>query len=226
VEPGFEGFPSETFDWFAGLEADNSKGYFTAHRETYDRAVRGALEAMLEELAEECAGEVKMFRQNRDIRFSADKSPYKTTTYGLVIPPSGHAALYAQISAAGLFAGTGYYVLAADQLDRFRDAVADDTAGPELDRAVADVEAAGIETFGEALKTAPRGYPRDHPRVRLLRHKSLVAGGRVPPGPNGIERAVALEHVRETWTACEPLNGWLDEHVGASDLPPKPRYGR
>jgi uncharacterized protein (TIGR02453 family) len=223
----FEGFPSETFRWFAGLEADNSKRYFTAHRDTYDRAVRGALEVMLEDFADELGGRVRMFRQHRDIRFSADKSPYKTTTYGLIIGrPGTLAPLYAQLSAKGLFTGTGYYMLAADQLTRFREAVADDAAGTKLERAIATAESAGVETFGEALKTAPRGYPRDHPRVKLLRHKSLIAGGRRGPGAKGITRKAALHHARSIWTACAPLNAWLDHNVGASELPAETRYGR
>src|SRR5208283_5952198 len=104
AEPGFTGFPPETFTWFAGLEADNSKRYFTARRDTYDHAVRGALESMLEELADGLGGDVKMFRQQRDIRFSPDKSPYKTQTYGLILDrPDSLAGLYAQLSVAGLF---------------------------------------------------------------------------------------------------------------------------
>jgi uncharacterized protein (TIGR02453 family) len=225
--PIFSGFPAATFAWFAGLEADNSKRYFTANRDTYDRAVRGALEVMLEDFADELGGRVRMFRQHRDIRFSADKSPYKTTTYGLIVErPGGLPALYAQLSARGLFAGTGYHVLAADQLTRFRDAIVDDAAGPALERTMATADAAGIETYGEALKIAPRGYPRDHPRVRLLRHKSLIAGRRLDPGPRGIARDAALDHGRATWAACGPLNAWLDQHVGPSDIPPETRYGR
>ena len=225
--PSFEGFPPDTFSWFAGLAADNSKSYFTAHRETYDHAVRGALESLLEQLADELGGYVKVFRQNRDIRFSADKSPYKTTTYGLIVErPDSLAALYAQLSAAGLFAGTGYHVLGADQLTRFRDAIADEATGPALEKAIAGAQDAGLETFGEALKTAPRGYPRDHPRVHLLRHKSLVAGRRLHPGAEGIARDAALDHTRKTWAACAPLNAWLDQHVGASQIPWAPRGGR
>jgi uncharacterized protein (TIGR02453 family) len=223
----FEGFRPEAFSWFAGLEADNSRRYFTAHRDTYDVAVRGALEAMLEELADELGGRVKMFRQNRDVRFSADKSPYKTTTYGLIVDrPDSLAALYAQLSSAGLFAGTGYYALSADQLARMRDAIADDATGPALEEAIATARDAGQETFGEALKTAPRGYARDHPRVHLLRHKSMIAGSRLEPGPAGIARAAALEHARSAWGACAALNGWLDANVGASELDAAPRHGR
>jgi uncharacterized protein (TIGR02453 family) len=162
---------------------------------------------------------VKLFRQHRDTRFSADKSPYKTTTYGLILERrESLASLYAQLSARGFFAGTGYYALAADQLARFRDAIADDTTGPALEKAIATAEAGGVETFGEALKTAPRGYPRDHPRVRLLRHKSLIAGRRLGPGAGGIPRDAALDHARTTWSACGALNAWLDDHVGASGL--------
>ncbi len=223
---GFAGFAPEAFGWFRGLEADNSKQWFTAHRDTYETAVRGAFEDMLDELADDLGGGVKVFRQHRDIRFSADKSPYKTRTYGVISDRTDGPALYAQVSASGLFAGTGYYVLASDQLARFRDAVADDTTGPALERAVAAAQAAGVETYGEALKTAPRGFPRDHPRIRLLRHKSLIGGARLAPGADGIGRDAALDHARATWSACEPLNAWLDAHVGPSELPQDTRFGR
>lgn len=222
--PSFAGFPSATFGWFDGLEADNSRAYFTAHRETYDETVRGALEAMLDELADELGGQVRMFRQHRDVRFSADKSPYKTTTYGLIVERPD--SLYAQLSVRGLFVGTGYHQLAADQLGRFREAIVDDAAGPALEATLARAHAAGVETFGQALKTAPRGYPRDHPRVGLLRHKALIAGRRLDPGATGIARTAALDHARETWAACGPLNAWLADHVGPSVAPPETRYGR
>lgn len=223
----FTGFPRAAFDWFAGLEADNTRAYFTAARDVYESSVRGALEDMLEELAGEHGGAVHMFRQHRDVRFSPDKSPYKTTTYGLIVDrPGSRAALYAQLSVRGLFAGTGYHVLAADQLERMREAIADERSGPTLERAVAAAEAAGLEVFGEALKVAPRGYPRDHPRVRLLRHRSLVAGRQLAPGAGGIGRDAALEHARAAWAACEPMVAWLDRHVGMSELPPARPRGR
>jgi uncharacterized protein (TIGR02453 family) len=215
----FAGFPAAAFAWFAGLEADNSRTWFTAHRDTYDTAVRGPLEDLLEHMADELGGgRVKLFRQHRDTRFSADKSPYKLTTYGVIGDrPGSDAALYAQLSRNGLYAATGYYRMTADQLERFRAAVDDDTTGPPLEALVAQVHAAGVETFGEALKTAPRGWPRDHPRVALLRHKMLIAGARLAPrAGRGLSRDAALEHVRRTWAACGPLNAWLDAHVRAS----------
>ena len=211
----FEGFPHTTFGWFEGLEADNSKRYFEAQRATYEQHVRGALEAMLDELAGELGGRVKLFRQHRDVRFSADKSPYKTRTYGLILDrPARQGGLYAQLSSGGLFAGSGYHVLDREQLARFREAVADERSGAQLDAVVSGAEGDGVEVFGEALRTAPRGYPRDHPRARLLRHRSLFAGAGLAPGPDGIGRDAALEHARCSWAACAPMTAWLDRHVG------------
>ncbi|HEV2813756.1 MAG TPA: DUF2461 family protein, partial [Solirubrobacteraceae bacterium] len=87
------GFPADTFAWFRGLEEENTREWFAAHRATYESAVRGPLELLLEDLADEHGGHVKMFRQHRDVRFSRDKSPYKTTTYGVIADrPSSRAA--------------------------------------------------------------------------------------------------------------------------------------
>jgi uncharacterized protein (TIGR02453 family) len=221
MDADFQGFPPSAFEWFAALERDNSRTYFTATRDIYETDVRGALEAMFEELREEFGGEVRMFRQNRDVRFSPDKSPYKTTTYGILQgAPEAQAGLYAQLSARGLYAGSGFHVMARDQLERFRDAVADDRTGPALEQAVAGAEGAGLEVLGERLRTAPRGRPRDHPRIDLLRRKALIAG-RPLAAAGGIGRAAALGHVASTWRAARPLNAWLDEHVGPTTLAPE-----
>ena len=220
MDDAFDGLRPAVFEWFAGLERDNSKAYFTATRERYETEVRGGLRAMLDELGRTFGGEVRLFRQQRDLRFApAGSAPYKTRTYGLLHGVRGPAAaLYAQLSSQGLYAGTGYHQLARDQLERFRAAVADDRTGPRLVEATAAARATGLEVVGETLRTAPRGYPRDHPRIELLRHTALVAG-RTLPGTGGIGRDEALEHVAGAWRAAEPLNAWLEEHVGPSAAP-------
>jgi uncharacterized protein (TIGR02453 family) len=212
----FEGFRPKVQAWFKGLEADNSRNYFTASREFFEESIRDQVEALLTELSETFGGEVKMFRQNRDIRFSADKSPYKTHTYG-VLHGTAIAAegLYASISAAGLVAGSGYHTMARDQLDRYREGVADDIHGPELARLVGEAEKAGLELWGESVATAPRGYPKDHERIELLRRKSLSLGATLKFG-RGINRADGLQFVTKTWRDAAPVTGWLDGHVGAS----------
>ncbi len=225
-EPDFEGFAPEVFEWFAGLERDNSRAYFTATREHYEREVRGGLESMLDELAESFGGHVRVFRQQRDLRFTPDKSPYKTRTYGVLQGgPGAGAGFYAELSSLGLYAGTGYYQMQRDQLERFRAGVADDAAGPGLVEAAAAAEEAGLELAGPSLRTAPRGYSRDHPRIEMLRRKALIAGRRLP-GADGMGRDAALEHVGGSWRAAGPMNAWLDEFVGPSAVPPEARRRR
>ena len=114
-----DGFGPPVFAWFEGIERDNSKEYFHATRDFYEEHVREALEDLLGELG----GDVKVFRQQRDVRFSPDKSPYKTRTYGIA------GRLYVALSATGLYTGTGYYQLRRDQLERYREAVATDGSG-------------------------------------------------------------------------------------------------
>jgi uncharacterized protein (TIGR02453 family) len=223
----FEGFGAKVRTWFEGLEADNSREYFTASREFFEDSIRGAMQALLAELSRKFGGEVKMFRQNRDIRFSADKSPYKTNTYG-VIYGSGIAAqgLYASISADGLVAGSGYHAMARDQLERYREQVDDSSHGPDLAKLVANAEQAGLQLWGQTLATAPRGYPKDHARIELLRRKTLTLGATLKFG-RGISRADGLAFVAKTWRATAPVTGWLDANVGASTLPAdRARRGR
>ena len=208
-----DGFSRRTFGWFSGLERENTREYFTATRDVYDDEVRGPLEDLLEAARGELGGTWKVFRQQRDLRFTPDKRPYKDRTYGVLgTPVRGY---YAELSARGLYAGTGYHQLDRDQLARYRAAVDDDATGPALEAAAAAVEAAGLELAGAGLRTAPRGYPREHPRIALLRRKALFAGRR-NPGGDGIAFDAALGFLLSTWRAAEPLNGWLEEHVGPS----------
>ena len=207
----FKGWPPAAFDWFEGLLADNSKAYFTAHRQTYEEAVKGPLLALLDELESEF-GPGKMFRPNRDVRYSADKSPYKTNAAAVAPGDMHQPGFWVEVSADGLAAGAGHHGADRSQVDRFREALADDRSGTELEQIVADLEAAGLQIHGETLKTAPRGYPRDHPRIRLLRHTDLIAVRRQPVGRVAQSRKAA-GWVRETWRTCDPLVAWLRAHL-------------
>ena len=217
----FRGFGPGAFEWLAGLERDNSREYFTATRDVYETEVRGALEALLDELSLAFGGPVKVFRQHRDLRFARDRMPYKTRTYGVLAgDPASAAGLYAELSARGLYAGTGYHQLARDQLERYRAALAAETTGPALEAAVAAARAAGLDVEAETLRTAPRGYPRDHPRIVLLRHTAMIAGARLA-GDGGVAREAAFAHVAGAWRAAAPVVAWLDAHVGMSAEEPR-----
>jgi uncharacterized protein (TIGR02453 family) len=208
----FRGWPAEALEFFEGLEADNSKSYWQEHRDTYDGSVRGPMEELLEELAPD-RGEGKIFRPYRDIRFSADKTPYKTHI-GATIGDG-----YVQLSADGLGAGSGMWEMATDQLERYRAAVDDDRSGLALVDLVAAARKAGLDVTGHGvLKSAPRGYPRDHPRIELLRYKGLIAWKQWPVAPwLGTRRA--KDRVVEFLDRSKPLNEWLGKNVGASTLP-------
>jgi uncharacterized protein (TIGR02453 family) len=205
----FSGWPDEALEFYEGLAADNSKIYWTRHKQTYDDCVLGPMSELVAELAPEF-GEAKIFRPYRDVRFSKDKTPYKTHIGALV--GSG----YVQFSAQGLAAGDGMYHLAPDQLERYRQAVADDRAGPQLTKVIAEVEGQGIEVHGQdPLKTAPRGYPADHPRIDLLRCKGLIAWQQWPAA-EWLGTAAAAGRITGFLRAARPLSTWLTEHVGSS----------
>ena len=204
----FRGWPAEALEFFEGLEVDNSKAYWSDHKSVYDNAVRGPMDELLAELAPEF-GSAKVFRPYRDVRFSADKSPYKTHI-GAVLGNGG----YVQLSSQGLGAGCGYWHMSTDQLDRFRRAVADDTSGAPLAALAESLRRKGIEiTSIESLRTAPRGYPKDHPRVDLLRHKGLAAY-RSWPVAAWLGTKAAKTRVVELLRTAQPLLDWLDRHVG------------
>jgi hypothetical protein len=116
--------------------------------------------------------------------------------------------------------------MARDQLDRYRDGVVDDERGAELSRLVAAARSAGLELWGVSVATVPRGYPKDHERIELLRRKNLTLGDTLKFG-RGIGRSTGLRFVSDTWRAAAPVTGWLDRHVGASTIPAdRTRRGR
>lgn len=210
----FTGWPDAAIEFFEGLEADNSKAYWESNRKVYEEAVRAPMEALLAEVEPEF-GPFKIMRPYRDLRFSADKTPYRTN-----IGAGSHlggAGVYVSFSGQGLFAGVGIWHLSKDQLVRYRDAV-DGPPGTELESIEASLRAAGLELGGETLKRAPKGWPADHPRARLLRYTSVVVGRHDPPAPWMATRA-AKDRVVELWRIGRPLNTWLETNVGVAETP-------
>jgi uncharacterized protein (TIGR02453 family) len=211
----FRGWPAEALEFFEGLEADNSKAYWQDHKGDYEKHVRGPMDELLAELAKDF-GAGKVFRPYRDVRFSADKSPYKTNIAATVANGG-----YISLSSEGLGVGSGYYMPAPDQLERYRVAVADDKIGPQLVKLVDASRKAGLDVNGhDALKTAPKGYPKDHPRIELLRQKGLITWKQWPVAA-WLGTAQAKKRVVDVFVAAKPLNTWLDKHIGPSTAPSK-----
>jgi uncharacterized protein (TIGR02453 family) len=195
-------------DFYEDLEADNSKAFWTAHKQVYDESVRAPIEALVAALAPEF-GAAKLFRPYRDVRFAKDKTPYKTHQ-GVWF---GDSARYAQISAAGLFVAGGYWETASAQVDRLRRAVADDVAGAELERALVAVRRKSLVVGGEQITRVPSGYDKDHPRADLLRYKSLTVS-REFGSPAWLATRRAQSEIVRAWRAMSPVVDWLDTHVG------------
>ncbi|MGH2628977.1 MAG: DUF2461 domain-containing protein [Actinomycetota bacterium] len=212
----FRGGRAEALEFFDGLEAANSKAYWQRNKGVYEELVRAPMEALLAELEPEW-GEGRIFRPYRDVRFSRDKSPYKTHI-GAVIGEG-----YVQLSAEGLGAGCGMWEMAPDQLERYRAAVADDRSGDDLTDLVAEARAAGLQVMAHgALKTAPRGYPKDHARIELLRYKGVVAWRDWPPGA-WLGTHKAKDRVVGFLRRAQPIDAWLRTNVGPSTLPERRR---
>ncbi len=205
----FKGWPETALAFYEGLEADNTKAYWLDHKEIYERDVKAPMDALLAELTGEF-GESKLFRPYRDTRFSRDKSPYKTAVAARI----GEG--YVQFSADGLFAGAGMYHMMPDQLARFRAAVATEKSGKKLRTVIATVTKEGLNVHAmEELKTAPKGYPKEHPRIELLRMKGLVASRSWEPA-GWLSTAAAKKRVVDVLRGTKPLLAWLEANVGPS----------
>jgi uncharacterized protein (TIGR02453 family) len=218
----FQGFPDDGLVFYEGLEADNSKTYWTLHKAEYDQHVRTPLQALLDELAPEF-GPAKVFRPYRDVRFSHDKTPYKTHQ-GAVVHADGQAtgAWYIQLSAEGLLVSGGSWRLESDQIARYRRAVDDAVQGSRLQAETNRLEAAGWQIEGDRLTRVPTGFDRDHPRLELLKHKAVHGSRRWEPAEWLHDRR-ALDVVRDAWRELRTLNGWLADNVGASAKEPRRR---
>jgi uncharacterized protein (TIGR02453 family) len=211
--PAFTGWPAGALAWFRDLEANNTRVWFQANRSTYDEAVRGPLESLLGEVQDEF-GEGKVARPNRDTRFSRDKSPYKVQIYATIPRAGGGGGWYVQLTESGMFVGGGLYSPERPALAAIRAAVDDDKQGRRLEKIIAALEADGIHLMEHgALKTAPRGYPADHPRVRFLRLGHLAAGVDHPVR-RWLHTAAAKDRIVDAWRKLDPLMQWAADAAG------------
>jgi uncharacterized protein (TIGR02453 family) len=210
------GFGPAATQFFEDLEDQNTREFWLAHKAVFEREVREPMAALLDSLPEKYQP-FKVFRMNRDIRFSPDKSPYKTM-HGAAHGMPG-AVHYLHLDASGLMVACGSYLMQPDELERYRQAVAEDSSGEELSEILAALRRRRSLRLGpggaEPLKTAPRGFPRDHPRGDLLRQKGVIAM-RTRPGSELQNGTKLRSFVVETFEICADLTDWLKRYVGDS----------
>lgn len=206
----FDGFPEAGLDFYDDLELDNSRTFWDAHKGIYESCVREPMQALIAELTPEFAREdlkPKIFRPHRDVRFSNDKTPYKIHQ-GAFIPTGTATGYYVELSARGIRVGGGFYDASSARLAAIRQAIDADLTGKRLEHLVATLRQQGWSFTGDAVKTAPRGYRADHPRIELLQLKQFIAGrdygfeadalGPTLPG-----------RIRTDWHQLDGLHAWL-----------------
>ena len=206
--PGtFTGWQGDFRGFFLGLRANNNKAYSEAHRRQYEAEVKAPMLALLADLEAEFGPPHRVSRPNRDIRFSADKSPYKLNIYA-DLDRGGYVALDAE----GLVAAGGRYMVDDLQLKRLREAVAAERSGNELAAIVAALRKKGYDVEGQELKRVPPPYPQDHPRADLLRHKRLIYWKRWP-AESWIATSKAKDRVAQVWRDGAALSTWMSKHL-------------
>lgn len=206
----FSGFPEAALDFYDDLEMDNTKTFWEAHKATYATAVAAPMKALTAALADEF-GDAKIFRPYRDVRFSKDKTPYKTHQ-GAFVPKGPSTGYYVQVGAPGVRVGVGFYEASGPRLASIREAIVHERHGADLEEILATLEGSGWERGGDRLKTAPRGYDVDHPRIDLLRHRSMTLGRSYGFEPV-IHTSELLDRVRADWRQATPFVDWVLRHA-------------
>jgi uncharacterized protein (TIGR02453 family) len=218
----FEGFADREGRFFRALARNQRRDWFDAHRDEYETGWLTPMKALLSQVRDRIEGlfplqplAVKVFRIHRDVRFSKDKSPYKTHIGGYVATqgdrsgPSATAVLYFHVGAGELFIASGQYMMDGPQLARFRAAVLDDSSGKPLDAILRKLTRAGFAVGShDVLQRAPRGVDPDHPRADLLKRKGLIVTFPEPPRALLVQPGLVDWLVRHTKRTA-PLVDWL-----------------
>jgi len=219
----FEGFADRDGRFFRALAKNQRREWFEAHREEYEQGWLAPMKVLLAEVrkriepffAHEPLAEPRVFRIHRDVRFSKDKSPYKTHIGGYVAidgagrGPSAPAALYVHVGAAEVFVAAGQYMMDADQLASFRTAIVHEARGEEIGGLLRRLTRAGFAVGShDELQRVPRGFDPAHPRADLLKRKGLIVSFPAPPRDLLVSRSLVDWLVPHTKRAA-PLVEWL-----------------
>jgi uncharacterized protein (TIGR02453 family) len=222
----FAGFPPEGRQFLRDLADNNNRDWFEANKTVYEQKLLGpavdfvvALGTRLQALDPAIVfdtrtnGQGTLIRIYRDVRFSADKSPYKTAVAGMFGDGAGKKmerpgfGFHLQADVLELMAGI--FQFTKPQLETYRAAVVDDRSGRELEAALAAVRAAGdYRLEGEGYKRVPQGYDPDHPRAALLK----MTGLHVQPAGGirtGLSEPWLVEVAYGHFEAMAPVYDWL-----------------
>jgi uncharacterized protein (TIGR02453 family) len=225
----FDGFSDEAIGFFLELQAEQSRDWFKAHQDDYVRLCRRPMELLVSELQERLADvyphlkdvEPKIFRIQRDTRFSKDKSPYKTNVAAdmPIRPPQAGEdqhmtpGMYFSFGLDGEFIAVGAWHMGPETLQRYRQTLDNPKLGRELKKAVDTLIKEGWQIGSmETLKRVPSPYPQDHPRADLLKHKGLAVS--IQPNEGISASAAYLGWAEARLREAAPMVNFLDRHLG------------
>jgi uncharacterized protein (TIGR02453 family) len=222
----FEGFPKSAPAFWPELASEMSKPWFDANKARYEGEWVAPMQALLDDVAAKLApaykplklGEPRVMRIYRDVRFSKDKSPYKTHIGAVITVTSksladyGNAALYAHMGLDEEFCGVGIYYFDAKQLAKWRKAVGG-KKGEEIAKIVKGLRAKGYSVGGhDDYKKIPKGFDDDHPRAEFLKMKGLTGG--FPEIPKGmLFKPELAKWLVGHGKAFVPMVKWLQANV-------------
>ena len=212
----FAGFPVAALDFYDDLEMDNTKSFWEAHKRSTTTSVKAPMTALTPRWSRSSA-QAKVFRPYRDVRFAKDKTPYKTHQ-GAYVPPGRRPAGTSRSCRPGVRVGVGFYEASSPRLAAIRAAVADDRPAPSSQDPAPASRRTGWELGGERLKTSPRGYDADHPRIDLLRHKSMTLGTVLRLRADDPHAGAARPGAKD-WRAARPFVEWIAANAGSSGCP-------
>lgn len=222
----FSGIPKRTLVFLSELSRNNEKAWFDAHRDDYEQSFIEPAKELVEALAKplkkldpklhaEPRVNGSILRINRDIRFSKDKSPYKTHVAALLWEGEDKhesPAVYLHVSPSEVIIGGGLYAFDEARLDRYRKLVVQEKAGEALAHAVKKLEKAGLSLEGEKSVRPPRGVTPEHPRAELSKHKGLAAARTMKPG-GYLYTGELADRAEEIAKAYLPLHAWLRDEL-------------
>jgi uncharacterized protein (TIGR02453 family) len=220
----FAGFPPDAWAFLADLDADNSKAFFDANRVRYDEGVAGPSKALVETLAGLLPGGLdldvraepklgrSLFRINRDIRFSADKTPYKIHVDFLFWvgegAPRTRPAFIMRLTAGSVLVGGGRMGVAGRALDAYRAALHDPQSGAAIRTAVETLAGAGAELSEPDRSKPPRPFPPAHPNADLLRRDGFHLT-RTTPHPAVVSAPPFADWCADALVPFVPIVAWF-----------------
>jgi uncharacterized protein (TIGR02453 family) len=224
---GFSGFDRDAMQFWHELASHMSKEWFAANKQRYQAVWVAPMMALLRGVARGLAPAYKplalaepgILRIYRDLRFSADKTPYKTHIAGVIrlaggrAAEAGNAALYLHLGIEEEYVGVGCYRFDAARFVRWGRAVVG-APGAALLRIIASLRRKGCTPDGyESYARVPKGFAADHPRAELLKYKGLICS--FPPMPAGLlHRPELARWLLGHAKATAPLVIWLRRHLG------------